>query len=181
MNVSLPSPKGTNLDNGNDVYGVISSSITFEDPTVQWLSFIKDQGFAEPQNWIRAGSSQGGLYPDIFDSHGYDNLNQNTTFYDPSTLTTPSLFGATILDGGIAPYCLANNYANPSVGLPAVVDEDRPEYLWGPGFRWDVWDVTGINNVVRNQPNNLDELRTVSIVLTPNSNEWSDCIVFETG
>jgi hypothetical protein len=181
VNVSLPSPKGTNLDNGNDVYGVISSSITFEDPTVQWLSFIKDQGFAEPQNWIRAGSSQGGLYPDIFDSHGYDNLNQNTTFYDPSTLTTPSLFGATILDGGIAPYCLANNYANPSVGLPAVVDEDRPEYLWGPGFRWDVWDVTGINNVVRNQPNNLDELRTVSIVLTPNSNEWSDCIVFETG
>lgn len=181
VNVSLPSPKGVNLENGNDVYGVVTSSITFEDPTVQWLNFIRDEGFAQPTNWIRAGSAQGGLYPDIFDSHGYDNLNQNNVYYDPSTLTTPSLFGATILEGGIAPYCLANNYANPSVGLPAVVDEDRPEYLWGPGFRWDVWDVQGISNIVENQPNNLDELRSVSIVISPNPDEWSDCVVFETG
>lgn len=183
VNVNLPAPGNINLRNGVGVYSPISSLLTFEDPTKKWLSNIKDEGFPTPTNWIRDGSGIGSTFPGIFDSHQYDELTGglDTVFYDPSTSTTPSLYGTSLLDGSIAPYCLASNYANPSVGNPPVVAEGRPEYLFGPAFRWDVWDVSGITNEVRNPVNTLDELRSVTIVFSNNPAEWSDCVVFETG
>ena len=62
-----------------------------------------------------------------------------------------------------------------------MVAEGRPEYLFGPAFRWDVWDVAGVNTVVKNPRNTLDDLQSVTIVFTNDQTKWSDCIVFETG
>jgi hypothetical protein len=183
LSVNIPLPDLLNLKNGGDVYEVLTSEIIYGDITKAWLNLIKDEGFNEPSNWIRSGSGIGVTFPGIFDSHQYDDLTgaQANEFFDPSTSTVPSLFEATILDGSIAPYCLASNYGNPSVGIPAVVAEGRPEYLYGPAFRWDVWDVPGISTDVKNPRNTLDNLRSVTIVLTPDQSKWSDCVVFETG
>jgi hypothetical protein len=183
LSVDIPAPNEVNLRNNGAVYEIITSDIVFADPTKGWLNFIKDAGFNEPSNWIRSGVGVGATFPYIFDSHQYDELSgaAQSVFYDPSTATVPSLFESTILDGSIAPYCLASNYANPSVGLPAVVAEGRPEYLYGPAFRWDVWDVPGVSTVVKNPRNTLDDLSSVTIVLTSDQSKWSDCIVFETG
>jgi hypothetical protein len=183
LTVNIPDPDEINLRNGGLVYEVITSDIDYADPTKSWLSLIKDKGFNEPSNWIRSGVGIGATFPGIFDSHQYDDLSlpDQSAFYDPSTAAVPSLFEATILEGSIAPYCLASNYANPSIGIPAVVAEGRPEYLFGPAFRWDVWDVSGITTTVKNPRNTLDNLSSVSIVFTNDQSKWSDCIVFETG
>jgi hypothetical protein len=187
VNVDIPAPGNVNLVNGNNVYPMITSAITFADPTARWLSFIKDEGFASPSNWIRDGAgavtTTDPTLRGIFDSHQYDELSgsQADEFYDISTTTIPSLFGTSILDGSIAPYCLASNYGNPSVGNPPVIAEGRPEYLFGPAFRWDRWDVPGTLTEVKNPVNNLDDLRSVSIVFSNDPSEWSDCVVFETG
>lgn len=183
LSVDIPAADEINLRNNGAVYEVLASEIVYEDLTKAWLNLVKDNGFNEPANWIRSGVGIGANFPGIFDSHQYDELTgaAQDAFYDPSTATVPSLFETTILDGGIAPYCLASNYGNPSVGLPAVVAEGRPEYLFGPAFRWDVWDVAGVNTVVKNPRNTLDDLSSVTIVLTSDQTKWSDCIVFETG
>lgn len=183
ISVDIPLPDQVNLVNNEPVYEVIQSSISYEDPRKPWLNFVLDEGFNTPRNWIRTGSAvaPAGTIQNIFDSHQYDDLTgpQAEAFFDPASVDTPSLYGTTILNGAIAPYCLASNYGNPSVGTPAVVTAGRPEYLYGPAFRWETWDVTGTNPEVKNPRNTLDKLSSVRIVLS--SDVVSKCLVFETG
>ncbi len=175
VTVNLPESAEINLDNNRSVYEVLSSSLEYADPTKTWLNLVSDQGFEAPSNWIRAGSTLDN--DNIFSAHQYDYASPaiDTFFFDPTNTSGQNLFETSLLNGTMAPYCLASNYGN-----PGVATSGRVEYLWGPAFRWDVWDVSG-NTVVMNPKNTLDDLSSVSIVFTPNSDLWSDCIVFETG
>ncbi|MCB9256977.1 MAG: hypothetical protein H6579_07605 [Chitinophagales bacterium] len=182
VNVGIPIASSSNLRNNAPTYSVISSTITFDDPTKPWLNFIQDEGFQTPTNWIRSGS---GLDPDnlgIYDSHQYDEYPSanpiSSQFYDPIDAAGIDFFGKSILDGKIAPYCLASNFGNPNV----TVVENRPETLYGPAFRWHIWDIPNTaSSIVRNPVNTLDQLSSVSIVLTSDNSQWSECVVFETG
>lgn len=176
VNLGVVSPVYTNLNNGAPVYGPLNSGAIFSDLTDEWLSFITDEGFATPRNWIRSGNTAanaGDAFQFIFDSHQYDNLTgaNKSEFYDPLELFN-------LVDGGFAPYALASNYGNP--GAPAQGADLRPEFLHGPGFRWHIYDVPAAQEV-RNPINTLDKLSSVQIVITPDRSKWSRCIVFETG
>jgi hypothetical protein len=177
VNLGVVSPVLTNLQNDEPIYQPISSSIRFSDLSNQWLTFIEDEGFNTPKNWIRSGTSveaAGSAFQFIFDSHQYDHLPQplKNEFYDSENLF------AKMLDGGIAPYCLASNYGNPNAG--SLGNDFRPDFLHGPGFRWHIYDV-GAGVEVRNPVNTLEKLNSVQIVLTSDRSKWSKCIVFETG
>lgn len=184
VSVNIPKPKNTNLLNSNPVYSVLSSELVFDNIDKPWLSFIADDGFVTPNNWIRAGSSESQVVSlaQVYDAHQYDNLGgtQSQIFYDPE-VDQSTMFETSILESQIAPYCLASNYANP--GFEGTNEESsRPQFLYGPAFRWEYWDVTNSNaTVVKNPKNNLDKLVSVTIVLTSDQSKWSDCVVFETG
>lgn len=185
VSVNIPRPRRTNLLNNNPVYGVVASNLVFKDAGKPWLQLVQDNGFNTPYNWIRSGSTITDVneLSQVFDDHQYDNLSgtQANQFYD-ATINQTSVFGATILEGQIAPYCLSSNYANP--GYLGGTNElaARPEFLYGPAFRWDIWDVTNnFTTYVKNPINNLDDLSSVAIVFTPDQTKWSNCVVFETG
>ena len=182
LKVNIPSTSGTNLRTGQDFYAPISSDISFKDNTKAWLSFISDDGFSTPTNWIRSGSNESTVQGiiNIFDDHKYDDLTGglDTIFYDPTT-ADGTLFGTSLLNGQIAPYCLAANYADPDYVFNSN-SEGRVRYTFGPAFRWEIWNVAN-NQIVKNPRNNLEDLRSVSIVITPDITKWSDCVVFETG
>jgi len=185
LTVKIPESSAVNLENNAPIYAPISSSISYDDNTKAWLSFIKDEGFFTVNNWIRSGSDTSAVLAtsNIYDSHRYDDLSgaSSLEFYDP-TIDDETLFGTSLLDGQIAPYCLAANYADPDYVF-TTTSENRIRYSYGPAFRWDIWNVNTASpfNVVKNPVNNLDELVSVSIVFTPDVNKWSDCVVFETG
>lgn len=184
ISVNIPESENVNILNSNPIYGVLSSELTFKNVDKPWLKFIKDEGFDAPSNWIRAGNSESQVVSlaQVYDDHQYDELGgaQSQTFYDPE-VDQATIFESSILDGQIAPYCLSSNYANP--GFEGTNEESaRPQFLYGPAFRWEYWDVTNSNaTVVKNPLNNLDKLISVTIVLTPDQSKWSDCVVFETG
>lgn len=176
VNLGVVNSVLTNLENNAPIFKPLRSVINFTDQTNQWLSFVTDEGYATPRNWIRSGSTaaaNGDIYQFIFDSHQYDHLvgSNKSEFYDPDDLFK-------LVEGGFTPYCMAANYANP--GAPSLGGEFRPEYSHGPAFRWHIYDVNAAQEV-RNPINTLENLSSVQIVLTPDKSKWSKCIVFETG
>lgn len=184
VNIGVVEPALTNLENNENVYRPISSSIIFSDLANQWLSTVSSSGLQTPTNWIRSGSfadESTSAQRFLYDDHQYRNLTPNNNplrdeFYDPNELF------ATLVGGGFAPYCLASNYGNPNptqVQGPAGV-EFIPDYLHGPAFRWDIYDVPAANEVL-NPKNTLDKLSSIQLVITPDKSKWSKCIVFETG
>lgn len=166
------------------VYGAANSSITYQNPTEQWLSFIQDQGTTTPSNWIRSGTD------------AYDPASENTTaknaagafddnwYYAPPTLTPPaypdfkfsdsSEAFENILNGTWAPYCLTPNYAKKNLTSTELTD-GKPPFVYGPGFKW--------RNYSTSTPpqNTLDRVASVDVVITSDKSKWSRCVVFETG
>lgn len=193
LRVNIPTSSGVNLRTNAPFYGPISSELTFEDNTKAWLSFISDDGYSTPNNWIRSGSevSANTLSKNIFNSNRYDDLTgpNSQEFYDPA-VNEETIFGSSLLNGQIAPYCLTANFGDPDLIYPTAAQlQTNPgllgpiKYTHGPGFRWEIWNVNTNNNanIVKNPRNNLEELRSVTIVMTPDVTKWSDCVVFETG
>lgn len=174
----LVSPAGPN----RDVYDVLPSTITYENPTQKWLSFIKDEGTTQVSNWIRSGTqyydaaaaNAGTLVKaasEVFDDNWY---------YYSSTTAAPEAFHDStqifdkILDGTWAPYCLTSNY-NKNPLSSTDIQNGKPPYNYGPGFKWRQYGT-------QTPPQNtLDRLQSVDIVITDNMALWSKCIVFETG
>ncbi|MBL0310465.1 MAG: hypothetical protein IPP77_12555 [Bacteroidetes bacterium] len=158
------------------------SSITYQIPTQQWLSFLEDEGVNSPSNWIRSGSNAagqqqpggGGANPlaGVYDANWYftgpvppsDPAEGDNIYTD-----TNNIFSK-ILNGTWAPYCLAANYANKSTTASIP-------YAYGPGFKWRNYG----GYPIPPPHNTLDKLASVDIVITPDRSKWSRCVVFETG
>ncbi len=178
-----PSAAGTT----RDVYDLGKSTLEYQNPVEQWLKFVKDEGIATPNNWIRSGKYTGGpgqtgspntlylVWDDNYyyfgSTEGYGNNNPPASRFD--YCTDPDEKFEKILEGTWAPYCLAANYSCKSPGIGA------PPYTYGPGFRWRNYSSTSASNV--SPQNTLDRLSSVDIVITPDHTKWSRCIVFETG
>ncbi|MFN8321553.1 MAG: hypothetical protein U0T74_02735 [Chitinophagales bacterium] len=164
------------------VYGATESSITFQNPTERWLSFVKDAGTNVPSNWIRSGvekysnaanaSTESKNSAGVFDDNYYY-LGATQSAYPNYTFTDSNEVYENILEGTWAPYCLTANYNNRSPATGVV------PYVYGPGFKWKN------HNPAQTQQtppqNTLDRIASVDIVITSDPSKWSRCIVFETG
>jgi len=169
------------------VYDVSQSSITYQNPTEQWLSFIQDQGTSTVTNWIRSGtvandpasqSNTAKASAEAFDDNWYYTvLSPATTAYeggaDAKFSDSTEIFEK-ILNGTWAPYCLTANYAKKTLTSDEVT-AGKPPFVYGPGFKWRQYS--------KSTPpqNTLDRLASVDIVITADRSKWSRCIVFETG
>jgi hypothetical protein len=173
-------------------YNLGQSSLVYQDSTQPWLSFLPSSGSNNVTDWIRCGSnlapqtlgggSGGGTAPanplyDVFDANWYyvgngapptsDAIGSGLIFTDSNCVYNQ------ILGGTWGPYCLTPNYSNSTAAVP---------YVYGPGFKWLYYGGSGSGNGGYAPPqNNLDQLASVDIVITPDKTQWSHCIVFETG
>lgn len=181
----LVGPSG--LGKTRDVYDLGESSLEYQNPTEQWLSFVQDEGITTPNNWIRSGSYAIGpgengvanpgqyVYDDNYYYFGATNGygNTNSPGFPFEYFDDPNEKFEHILNGTWAPYCLTANY---SAKTPNAGD---PPYVYGPAFRWRNYQANASSNIP--PQNTLDRLSSVDIVITPDHTKWSRCIVFETG
>lgn len=133
--------------------GFIEATISYADSSKQWLAGVPDQDGGGYWNWIRSGTSNDNTYTDNSD-------------YDPPSGTTslwkdPKENYEKILGGTWAPYRLcAKKSINPS--FPTIK---------AYGVSWDNVTFTTIK---------LENIASVDVVLTPDTNLWTHCIVLET-
>ena len=147
-----PDPK-TNVEYDNYQNGYLTSSITYKDPSLTWLSAIKDKDGETPYNWIRSGSAVSG--GDAF-------------YHDYSVANVPvdrNGYWENIAGGLFAPYrVVALDKASPT------------EFLkYGIGVEKDV-------NFVTSQGPEFDKFKripSVKIVITSDKTKWSRCPVVE--
>lgn len=185
LKVGSPIPVESNYSNGESVFNLISTEISYADENEKWLGFFADEGALDPSNWIGSGSFEDvstGYLDNIFTSHQYDDLpsgNPNSsTFYDENDIF------ANMFSKGFAPYCLASNFRRPKSQIIANPEtgatNSSPYSTFGPAFNWDLYNALNAADVVSNPVNTLDKLQSVDIVMTSDKSKWSKCVVFET-
>ena len=174
ITLGTPFPIYTNYADSLPVYGPLSGSITYADPSHPWLSFIKDSGQTIANNWIRSGSYElpcATTTPDPLCNTFVDAYYKTRTV--AQNLTDANSAYETFCGGLWAPYCLAANW---SMGPNQPVVTGRPLSVGGPAFKWDAY-----TDRASSPENTLDQLQSVDIVLTSDQSKWSQCVVFETG
>ena len=133
---------------------VISASVTYSDPMMQWLSGYRDLDDLEMANWILSGqeNSDRGVVGSIL---------KDNFIYDPDENFED------ILNGSWSPMCLARQFtATDVVGVVA------------PGIPINTGSL--VHNLPPDSAVNLSELPDIDIVITPDRNKWSRCVVVET-
>ncbi len=137
--VTLKQPLTPRLTNA-----FIDASLTFENGQDRWLGAMNDQNGESVFNWIRSGTDN----PDdlLYDDYaGYD----DEEYYE------------SMLEGAIAPFCLAAKVRGDYLGVsPGCSSCELESEL----------------------PNNtLDNLASVKVVLTQEKELWTQCVVVEQG
>jgi hypothetical protein len=137
----------------NDINnGFITGTITYTDPSKQWLTGLPDVDNS-PFNWILSGSFADGR------SRPEPQADNATPIYKFNYLFDPKEVFEQILGGTVAPFGMTRN--------PRL-----SEGLWGPRPLTSQLPVASLIN--------LQELPDVEIVFTPDRTKWSRCVVVET-
>lgn len=178
-----------NLSNGRDIYDFLTSSITYTDSITPWLRFLVDNGEATVTNWIRSGNVS------VDQTLAWEPNAYRVGITDTAFVDRNGRF-ATMIGGRWAPYCLTSNFSQENnVGSCTNYLSNGvagPRFVNGPGFKWRNYQNSATysgqqqqcNNVTRLNPNpqnNLEELVSVDVVITPDTSKWTRCVVFETG
>lgn len=131
--------------------GLISSSVTFRDPSKPWLGGVPDAEQESALNWIRSG---GFIQPEepLINCNYADNTNVDSLQFYESLLSSNAL---TI--GSWAPYDLA-----------AVENGENSSAC---GF--------GVARSVGSSATTLNKLQSVDVVFTSDKSKWSKCVVLE--
>lgn len=155
MSVMWSQTQNPGQANNPDRNGYLGSSMTFTDPTKDFLTGIVDDDSNSENNWIRGGS-------------------QNATgvciadFNDRFAALNPIDAGGDyekIVDGRWAPYRLAAY--NPTPTQTTIC------YTAGPG-----WNPNPVVATIRNR---FENIANVNIVLTNDREKWTRCPVIEVG
>ena len=159
INVKQTSNPASNVD------AVLSSNIIFDNPQETWLLGIPNQdgnGFSGVFNWIRSGT----FYDEddsYYNDHNYGNIDPDDfeieKYYDPNQ------YYEGILGSVFSPYCLVNT-ANVS-SLTAT------NYSISPGCT----DCSSNSRPTMT----LQNLQGIDLVFSPNPEDWTRCVVIETG
>lgn len=160
----LPGNSESQVDESN---GYLSSSITFSNPTDEWLSGVQDEQspfgtipfYQASFNWIRGGSN------------GRPNF-ENAELHDfaiSKVPIDPRKNFSNIIESRWAPYALASRWrTNSTTKLPT----------FGPA--WD-GGITSLGSGLASNDNPLSDLHSVKVVLTRDRSKWSRCVVLELG
>ncbi len=158
INVQQVAAPGFEKDATN---GLITSDVTFTDPTQTWLTGVSDGGVdgASYLNWIRSGSFAGGndystsaTTRDWIRGSGFGNS------YDPAKVYERLLSNNSAVAGTWAPFMLTANAEKNDSLLHAMM----PLELKGP------------------QTNKMATLPSVDVVFTSDKSKWTRCVVVET-
>jgi hypothetical protein len=129
--------------------GLISGSMTFDDPTKHWLNGLADKDGPGYTNWIRSGSvALATTAATASFENDYVGVDANQDYEK-------------VIGGTWAPYRLCAATEPPTV-------LDIKKYYTGPGFRLSL-----MSQVF------MKELASVDVVITSDKSKWSRCVVFE--
>ncbi len=141
--------------------GLIGWEATFEDPSEEWLTAIRDNDASAAlqfgvYDWIRSGT-QGRL--DNYDDASWHDFSKSGESLDPNSAYEK------IWDGRAAPFRLTayNPPSNPAPSRPATL-------VQGPGFEYRFFQTIG-----------LEKLSSVDLVITKDKSKWSECVMLESG
>jgi hypothetical protein len=133
--------------------GFLSSSMTFTDPTKDWLSGIQDDDSNSEYNWIRAGTTSGtGVCVADFNDRSI-----GATFIDADAQYEK------VVNGTWGPYRLVADNISPTATQPC--------YAFGPGFP----------NATTTAANRFENVSSIDVVFTNDRSKWSRVPVFEVG
>ncbi len=124
----------------------LNAEIEFENSQDRWLTGISDEEGESVFNWIRSGTDSSWEQDLAFVDYEYYDDNEH---YE------------TILDGIIAPFCLAAKVRGSYLGVSPGCNSCGPEYQL--------------------PTNTLNNLASVKVVLTQDQDLWTQCVVVEQG
>lgn len=174
--LSATEAKGGSLIEGS----LLSSSVTFADPSKAWLSGIADNDAIQAMDWIRAGGVTGAdaqsLREDWLDY--YYTVDPATGFARKRALDPKSEYEA-CAGGWWAPYRLtssANQYFHPAfTDAHFVTAEDMS------GYSVDSLQEANPLQIPSLILNDMNNLASVDIVFTNDKSKWTRCPVIEMG
>ena len=155
MSVTWSQTQYPGLGNNPDRNGYLASSMTFADPTQDFLTGVVDDDSQSEDNWIRGGTTSGaGVCVADFNDRfiGVNPIDENGDFEK-------------LVDGRWGPYRLAAY--NPTPAQTTIC------YPAGPG-----WTPNPVSATVQNK---IDNISNVNIVYTNDRSKWTRCCVLETG
>lgn len=156
MSVTWSQVQTPGYETNPDKNGLLESSMTFGDPTKDWLTGIADQEGSDEFNWIRAGV-QNNTGPCLTEFK--DRFIGTSTFLDPAGAYEE------VVNGTWGPYRLASYNPNPSLANIC--------YTAGPAWQ--------PNSPFAEQLNKIENLANVDIVLTNDRSKWTRVPVLESG
>ncbi|MFM7770126.1 MAG: hypothetical protein ACKO8Q_06160, partial [Bacteroidota bacterium] len=150
---------------------LITSSISYADPSKPWLAGISDgEGFSE-QNWIRAGTVKTeGTDPQALSEALYDDYEQGTSAAGFPFTDAGEKYEA-VVGGTWAPYCLVSGTTLDPNDANIVVNNVAPTIDALKG------DLDQLDSQERKS--NIKGLNNVDIVLTNDKSLWTRCPVIE--
>lgn len=143
------------LGNNPDRNGYLASSMTFADPTKDFLTGIVDDDSNSEDNWLRGGTTQG---------TGVCVADYNDRFVGVNPIDEEGDFEK-MVDGRWGPYRLAAY--NPIITQTVICYQAGP--AWAP------------NPVSATIANKIDNLSNVDVVYTNDRSQWTRVCVLETG
>jgi PKD repeat protein len=144
------------FDRNPDKNGFLEGTMTFADPTKNWLTGLVDTDYPSSYNWIRSGDKVGSD-PNDPCAAAFDDRSLSSQFIDAH-----SFYESTIVRTW-APYRLTANNRDPLIYTAC--------YNTGPAY-WP--NATMLQN-------KIDNLSNVDVVITSDKSKWSRCIVLEIG
>lgn len=155
MSVTWSQVQSPGYGNNPQTNGLLTSSMTFSDPTKDWITGIQDDESNSEYNWIRAGVQQGS---------GVCVADFNDRFNGTNAID-PEGYYESVVDGIWAPYRLASY--NPTPAQTTIC------YQAGPA-----WTPSPVSATVANK---FENLASVDIVYTNDRSKWTRVPVIEVG
>lgn len=154
MSVTIAQVQSIGSNNNPINNSLLESSMTFTDPSKDWLSGVKDDDSPSESNWIRAGSTaNSGTGPC---DAAFNDRAIGANFLDPDAVYEG------VVNGLWAPYRLT---------------ADIPKYTATPCYYAGV----AYNDAPTMLQNKIENLANVDVVFTNDRSKWTRCCVIETG
>ncbi len=157
LSVTIATVQAPGLNLNPDKNGSLESSITFADPTKNWMTGVVDDDSHSESNWIRAGTFKASSSPGDPCNYAWDDRYSSVTAIDADG-DYEKLVGGTW-----GPYRLCSDNLNPA--STTVCSQTGPAY-WA--------NVTMLQNKIEN-------IASVDVILTNDRSKWSRVPVIEIG
>ncbi len=155
MSVTWSQVQSPGYTNNPDRCGYLASSMTFTDPTKDWLTGIVDDDSNGPENWIRGGTTSGTGVCVV----EYNDRANGTNFLDPEGEYEK------VVDGIWGPYRLGSY--NPQASATTI--------CYPAGIAWTP------SSPAVTIANKIENLANVDIVYTNDRTKWTRVPVIEVG